>query len=263
MTALAGTDSGKIHISWNATGVPSICGYEAQQFRFSDQSVEVSQGQFTYRATPQRPSEVTCVTSYSTIPEVSVVYIKDGRNITSRPFVPPVDPYSKVNFYRNLIPVDASITPNNLQLNVIYESSSPNDKIITANVSYDRCTCGDYTLVGQIYDLNETALLASFSLSNKDNTSLVDIAYGRYIMYVTGTCSDAPSGRYGGYGQTIRSETVLAAEQEPPKEKEEPSNSRRWIILVLAIVGGLIVVGAAVAFILVRRRQRQNYYPLQ
>ncbi|PRP85205.1 hypothetical protein PROFUN_07152 [Planoprotostelium fungivorum] len=274
MTALAGRDSGKIQIWWNATGVPSICGWEAQEFHFGNkqlyidaQSVPVSQGQFTYRTTPEYPVDATCIKSYSTIPSVSVVYTKEGSNITSSPFVPRLNDESTFYFYHDLMQVDAAITPDNFQLKVTNASASSNLKTLRAyNVSDDRCTCGDFLLVVQIYDLNETSALASFSLSKTKMETYANISYGRYIMYVTGTCTyHISSSVYGGYGQTIRSELVLAEnKEEPPKETEPQGPSPlRWIIPV-SVVGGLIVVaGAVVAFILIRKRQKRNYIPLQ
>ncbi|PRP80710.1 hypothetical protein PROFUN_11583 [Planoprotostelium fungivorum] len=258
MTALAGTDSGKVQIWWNATEIPSICGYEAQQLYFGNQSVAVSQGRFTYRATRERKMSSPCAITYYAVPAVSVVYTKEGRNIKSSPFVPQDQSYptsTTYNFYRNLVPVDASITPDHFNLRVIQAYSSSNFKTLQADdVPNIQCACGSFVLVVQIYDLDGT-ILTSFSLSKTIVQTYTYIAYGRYVMYVTGACtSSILFDSYGGYGRTIRSELVL---------KEEPPSPLRWIIPV-SIVGGLIVVaGAVVTFILVKKRLRHNYYRLE
>ncbi|PRP85210.1 hypothetical protein PROFUN_07157 [Planoprotostelium fungivorum] len=258
MTALAGADSGKVQIWWNATEIPSICGYEAKQLYFDDQSVTVSQGQFTYRAIRERKMDSPCAITYYAVPAVSVVYTKEGRNIKSSPFVPQDQSYptsTTYNFYRNLVPVDASITPDHFNLRVIQAYSSSNFKTLQADdVPNIQCACGSFVLVVQIYDLDGT-ILTSFSLSKTIVQTYTYIAYGRYVMYVTGACtSSILFDSYGGYGRTIRSELIL---------KEEPPSPLRWIIPV-SIVGGLIVVvGAVVTFVLVKKRMRHNYYRLE
>ncbi|PRP84641.1 rap GTPase-activating protein [Planoprotostelium fungivorum] len=258
MTALAGADSGKIQIWWNATEIPSICGYEAQQLYFGNQSVAVSRGQFTYRATRERKMDYPCAITYYAVPAVSVVYAKEGRSIKSSPFVPQDYSYptsTTYNFYRNLIPVDAAITPDHFNLRVIQAYPDSDYKTLrTDDVPNDRCACGSFVLVVQIYHLNGT-ILTSFSLSNTMMQAYTRIAYGRYVMYVTGACtSNSVYDAYGGYGRTIKSELVL---------EEEPLSPLRWILPVSIIGGLIVVVGAVTGLVLVKKRMRHNYYRLE
>ncbi|PRP80640.1 hypothetical protein PROFUN_10695 [Planoprotostelium fungivorum] len=246
MAALAEKDAGNILVTWNASRVPEVCGYRPQAISFGGRITPIFHGKATYRAATT--SQTYCDVISATVPEVSLLYSRDEDYVFSDRYLPYTGSYRY--WVKYLVPVDAYLTPESLELIPEYTSdyySYTTWKV--KDIPNSRCSCGTYSIILTVYNTNGT-LFKSTKLSKNDDT--IDLSYGTYVLYVTGLCYS--SSDTGGYGKTIRLDVDL---------QKEPPSPLRWIIPV-SIVGGMIVFAIIIfAFVLLRRRMRFNYYRLE
>ncbi|PRP85172.1 hypothetical protein PROFUN_07119 [Planoprotostelium fungivorum] len=256
MGALGGSDSGKIHVLWNATRKPQACGYAAKFFKFDGGRAAIATGDTTITAASADRSDCPRA-AVAALPAVSITFTKEGETLESRPYVPYASAYySPDDFFPRLLAVSPSITPEDSEL--IMDVSIDDEKAwwkLKRSPSVD-CPCGTYVTYVRLYHTNGTW---SASVAVTADYNLIELHYGTYTMYTTGACAlkqpEALQERIGGYGKTVKRDIRL----------DQPSGSKsRWIII--GAVAGAIVVFAviviAIVIVMRRRGQRVQYQTL-
>ncbi|PRP74557.1 hypothetical protein PROFUN_16620 [Planoprotostelium fungivorum] len=244
-------EGGRVNVSleWSQESVEkagSVCGYAPVALRFrspipglyNDVECDLERQSVLLPANASIDHTNPCGTYQ--VPNVSIVYEKDGERIPSE--------YNRAGLYVTSLMMDESITTPPVTLRKSYEG--------TYQLDYHpiNCSCGHFALICTVFSSNGSLVYNRTA----EHPPTISLESAEFTLYTTGACLKEDN-----YHSKVVAAAFGRTVATRPDDRTPSFSPLGWIIPV-SVVGGLIVIGTV--FVLVRwlrKRRTHNYLEIQ